>query len=152
MASLLLTAFPSARAVFRRTADADAAMSTQLAASGEVHRVLEAAGYVSTSGNSYTKGGQQIDLLVPAATSQFGTRILGGRAFDAAPGLLLALASQPIHVHADVVLTTGVTLEINVRLPRSRAGDRPKGCLLLQPEGDEGPHRLAQPASGRRRA
>ena len=40
MASLLLTAFPVAEAIVRRTADADAAISTSIAASGHIHRAL----------------------------------------------------------------------------------------------------------------
>lgn len=117
MTSLLLTAFPSARAVYRRTADADAALSTQLAASGQVHDALESAGYRATSGNSYEKDGQQIDLLVPATASRFGTEYLGERAFDAVPGLMLALASEPIVVRADIQLTTSEGVQVRAPLP-----------------------------------
>lgn len=56
MESLLLTAFPVRGAVVRRTADADAAVSTSVKASGRIHRALVDAGYTDTSGNHYVKG------------------------------------------------------------------------------------------------
>jgi hypothetical protein len=71
MASLLLTAFPVAGAVIRRTADADAAISTSIAASGRIHRALTNAGYIGTSGNHYAKGRLEVDLLVPSGTDEF---------------------------------------------------------------------------------
>lgn len=117
MVGLLLTAFPHAEAVPRRTADADAAISTQLAAAGGVHDLLLGAGYEATSGNSYTKNGQQIDLLVPAAGGRFHTEQLGGRMFDAAPGISLAIAIDPISITVDVTLTDDTALEFNARVP-----------------------------------
>lgn len=121
MTALLCTAFPSPRTVFRRTADADAALGTELAATGRVHDLLEAAGYEATSGNSYLRAGRQIDLLVPAPTGRFQVEDLGGRAFDAAPGVSLALAAPPITVHVDVTLTDGTALRFDARVPTVEA-------------------------------
>ena len=117
MASLLLTAFPVAEAIVRRTADADAAISTSIAASGAIHRALTEAGYIDTSGNHYAKGPLEIDLLVPSGTTEFSTAEHGGRGFDAAPGLLRAFATEPIVLDVGVMLTDGSRHEFVVRVP-----------------------------------
>ena len=117
MASLLLTAFPVAGAVIRRTADADAAISTSIAASGRMHRALINAGYVDTSGNHYAKGRLEVDLLVPSGTGEFVKTEHGGRGFDAAPGLMRALAVEPIVLDVGVMLTDGTRREFAVRVP-----------------------------------
>jgi hypothetical protein len=117
MASLLLTAYPVRDAVIRRTADADAAISTSIAASGSMHRALTDLGYVDTSGNHYVKDGLAIDLLVPSPTAEFVQEDHGGRGFDAAPGLRRALAVEPILLGVGVLLTNGTRLEFAVRVP-----------------------------------
>lgn len=117
MANLLLTAFPSARAVPRRTADADAAIETALAVSGDAHEALVKAGYEPQAGNSYVKAGQQIDLLVPSRTGRFQREEHGGRGFDAAPGTALALAMSPITIRVTVVLSAGGPLMLTARVP-----------------------------------
>ena len=117
MASLLLTAFPVAGAIIRRTADADAAISTSIAASGQIHRALTAAGYVAVSGNHYAKGPLAIDLLVPSGTTEFVKVEHGGRGFDAAPGLMRAFAMEPILLDVGVMLTDGSRHEFAVRVP-----------------------------------
>ncbi|MEX1077976.1 MAG: hypothetical protein WED09_02555 [Homoserinimonas sp.] len=117
MASLLLTAFPVAGAVIRRTADADAAISTSIAASGRMHRALANAGYSDTSGNHYAKGRLEIDLLVPSGTDKFVMAEHGGRGFDAAPGLMRAFAVEPIVLDVGVMLTDGSRHEFAVRVP-----------------------------------
>jgi len=117
MASLLLTAFPVREAVLRRTADADAAVSTSVAASGRIHAALVDAGYTDTSGNHYVKGDLEIDILVPADSARFELMSLGGRGFDAAPGLRLAFTVDPILLDVGVVLTDGTQLDFAVRVP-----------------------------------
>ncbi len=117
MAHLLLCAFPSANALARRTADADAAIGTELAASGDVHELLTDAGYAAAAGNSYVKDGQQVDLLVPNRSSGFRTEVLGGRGFDAAPGIAFALALPPILIHVSVTLTGDRILRFDARVP-----------------------------------
>lgn len=118
MATLLVTAFPSPGTIVRRTADADAATTTTtVASSGVLHDALTASGYVATSGNRYTKGDLTIDLLVPSPDATFRTTIHGDRAFDAGPGLALALAARPLELLVGVLLTTGERVEIAVRVP-----------------------------------
>lgn len=122
MASLLLHAYPVPGTAHRRTADADTAISTQIAASGEMHTRLLAAGYAAETGNHYVMPGTEeedrhIDLLVPASGSAFTSEVVGDRGFDAAPGLGLALAAQPIVIDVDVMLTNGIVLEFSARVP-----------------------------------
>lgn len=117
MSSLLLTTFPVAEAIVRRTADADVAISVEVAASGDVHEALLAARYAEESGNHYVKGDQTIDLLVPAAATTFGTSHHGDRAFDAAPGLQLAMAASPLVLDIHVILLDGSTIDLTARVP-----------------------------------
>ncbi|MUN08142.1 hypothetical protein [Agromyces luteolus] len=117
MAGLLTTAYPTPDAVIRQTADADAAIGPEIAASGTVHELLSEAGYVPTAGNSYEKLGQRIDLLIPASGGAFTRQEVGGRGFDAAPGVRLALAVDPIEADVRVLLTDTSSLEFSTRLP-----------------------------------
>lgn len=130
MVLLLLTAFPSPDAHIRSTADADAAITTQVAASGRVHEALEAAGYTAESGNRYVRDGQTIDLLVPADTSRFGNTTLGGRMFDEAPGLRLAFSDEPIIATVEATLTDGTVLTFTTRLPSVEIATVLKGFAL----------------------
>jgi hypothetical protein len=117
MVGLLLTAFPTADALIRRTADADTAVSTKVATSGLLHDSLTEAGYDATSGNSYeSPDGRAIDVLVPSDTT-FHYVELAGRAFDAAPGLPLVLAAAPIILDVDVTLTNGSRLLFGLKVP-----------------------------------
>jgi len=129
MASLLLTAFPISGIELRRTRDADAAITTELAGSGVIHQRLLDHGYAATSGNSYTRpvsdlavAGRPVpelavDLLVPSLDGRFGPQEHGGRAFDAAPGLAPALAAEPITIDTRARLLNGDALEFTVRVP-----------------------------------
>ncbi|MDP9797488.1 hypothetical protein J2S43_006000 [Catenuloplanes nepalensis] len=129
MASLLLTAYPVPGLALRRTRDADAAITTELAGSGVIHDRLIDHGYVATSGNSYARpvtelavpGGPvpelTIDLLVPSLDGRFRPRVYAGRAFDAAPGLAPALATEPIVMDVDARLLDGTALTFSTRVP-----------------------------------
>lgn len=117
MASLLLTAFPVRGALVRRTADVDAAISTSVAASGQIHRALVDAGYTDTSGNHYVNGDREIDILVSSYGARFDTAGVGGRGFDAAPGLRLAFSVDPIVLDVGVLLTDGTHRDFEVRVP-----------------------------------
>lgn len=99
------------------SADADAGLTAQVAASGEVHKLLITAGYEATAGNSYSKQGQQIDLLVPADARGFMVQEVGGRTFDAAPGLGLVMAGNPVYASVNVMLTDGQLLSFAARIP-----------------------------------
>lgn len=99
MVGMLQAAFPVPGATVRRTIDADTAISTQVASSGQLHARLEVDGYVASSGNRYEKPpGMIVDVLVPAAQTTFEPVEVGERAFDAAPGIRLALAVEPISI------------------------------------------------------
>ena len=129
MASLLLTAFPVPPIAVRRTRDADAAITTELAGSGVIHQRLRDHGYAATAGNSYTRpvadlavaGGPvpelAVDLLVPSLDGRFRPQEHGERAFDAAPGLALALAAEPIVIDTAARLLDGRVLEFTVPVP-----------------------------------
>lgn len=129
MASLLLTAFPVAGVAARRTRDADTAITTELAGSGILHERLLDRDYTATAGNSYSKlipeladpGAPipelSIDLLVPSWDGRFRPSTHGGRAFDAVPGLSLALAADPINITANATMLDGTVLEFAVRVP-----------------------------------
>ncbi|TFD79902.1 hypothetical protein E3T54_04385 [Cryobacterium sp. Sr8] len=118
MVGLLLTAYPTPDTVLRRTADADAAVSTQVAESGRLHDLLVDAGYAATAGNRYVKEpGLAVDLLVPADDTTFEPKQLGHRQFDSAPGLRLALIAAPITLDVGVTLLNGKRITFTVRVP-----------------------------------
>lgn len=120
MVSILAAAYPSPGFVERRTADSDAGVPVELATTGELHDALSAAGYVAQSGNRYVKSAKAeppptIDLLVPSLNGRFHTDELGGRGFDAAPGLTIALAAAtPMRVVANRLAGEEVTFEVKV--------------------------------------
>jgi len=117
MVMLLAEAFPAEGFVTRRTADADAAISVEIAQSGALHNRLEAAGYTAESGNRYVREDRVIDVLVPSHTGRFASTRLGGRGFGSAPGLSLALAAPPILHRLEVLLSDGSTIWMQVRTP-----------------------------------
>ena len=101
----------------RATADTDAAIETAVAASGKIHALLQAAGYEAEAGNSYRRGNRQIDLLTGNYAGKFKTVLLGGRAFDSAPGVQLALDAPPLLVELRVRLLTGGSIELLAPIP-----------------------------------
>src|SRR5690606_23708528 len=65
----------------------------------------------------YVRDGRVIDVLVPSNTGRFASTVLGGRGFDAVPGLTLALAAPPIVHRLEVVMSDGSTRGRHVRTP-----------------------------------
>jgi len=124
MVGLLAAAFPSAGLIERRTGDADAGISLELADDGTMHDALTAAGYTAVHSNRYVKGeppGEQvIDLLVPAFGGTFGDHARGGRRFDAMPGLHVAFG-EPITIDARLTLRDGQELVCDVPVPTVEA-------------------------------
>lgn len=116
MVALLSAAFPSPSTTTRRTVDADAAVSPVIAASGALHASLTSRGYTSTAGNHYILGEREIDVLVPATGGGFEKAEYGGRGFDGAPGLHLAL-SGTIALDVTAVLLAGAPLRFATRVP-----------------------------------
>jgi len=127
MVSLLAAAFPSPNLVERRTNDADAGIPVELAGSGAMHGELVANGYAATSGNSYEKRRESlpsstIDLLIPAFSGTFASIEVGGRAFDASPGLGLVVDNENgIDVEASMTLRDGTELQTAVTVPTLEA-------------------------------
>lgn len=121
MVSLLTQAYVSGGVISRRTADADAGFGPLVAASGDVHAALLEAGYAAIRGNHYELDDRRIDLLVPAAAGRFAPAMHGGRAFDSAPGLHLALAAEPLHLDVRAILTDGREIEVTARTPTVEA-------------------------------
>lgn len=127
MVSLLAAAFPSPNLVLRRTNDADAGITLELAGSGLLHDDLVRNGYVATSGNSYEKTldsmpSLNIDLLVPAYSGTFASVAVGERAFDASPGLGLVVDNENgIDIEAFMTLRNGTELHAAVTVPTLEA-------------------------------
>lgn len=117
MVGLLLAAFPVPGALVRRTIDADAGLSTEVAAGGSVVRRLRLAGYVPTAGNRFERAGRTVDLLVESLDGRFRPRTLGGRQYDASPGFDLALIHAPITIDTTVVFTDGASTRVTVPVP-----------------------------------
>jgi hypothetical protein len=129
MVALLLAAFPVSGIAARRTRDADAAITTELAGSGVLHDRLIARGWAASAGNHYVRPvpelsisgraapGLSVDLLVPSLDGRFRPAQHGGRAFDSAPGLAPALAAEPVEVETSARLLDGTRLSFVARVP-----------------------------------
>lgn len=123
MVSLIAAAFPSAGFVERRTNDADAGIPIHIASTGMIHAELVAFGYEAVSGNHYERivGPEPhpaIDLLIPSHSDKFGPAVVGGRAFDATPGLGLVVDNENgIDIEANMTLRNGLVLQAAVTVP-----------------------------------
>jgi hypothetical protein len=119
MVQMLLHVYPTPSAELRGTADADAGIAAVTAAGLHLHDRLVERGYDALKGNHYRLGdgdfATNVDLLVPGESP--GTTVLGGRAFDVAPGLGLAMNSTPLVVHAEAFLVNGDSLDFTVLVP-----------------------------------
>jgi hypothetical protein len=120
MVQLLMYVYPCELAVRRGTSDADAGIDGLTAAGLELHHQLLARDYRATAGSHYVKGDDEelieVDLLVPRTLNQ-RTEELGGRVFDAIPGLALALNQDPIDLSVLVRLLAGDELQFSVPIP-----------------------------------
>lgn len=120
MVHILMHVYPCDRLTRRGTADADAGIGPVAAAGNDLHDRLLRFGYEATRGNSYRRTradlSPQIDLLVPGGGGD-QQELLGGRQFDVAPGLSLALSQRPMIVAAFALLTDGTELRFSVPIP-----------------------------------
>ena len=120
MVQLLQHVYPVSDAHVRLTADADAGVEPQVAAAGNLHGGLIEAGYEAVQSNSYQRlvGDEvlSVDLLTEA---EVGNRPieLGGRMFDAAPGLRLALNEAPLNLEVSVSMFGGDSLSFSTYVP-----------------------------------
>ncbi|GAA4667609.1 hypothetical protein [Frondihabitans cladoniiphilus] len=117
MVGLLLTAFPIPGLSARRTTDADAGLSTAIAARGDVTGRLLELGYLRVDGSRFERDGRTVDLLVEVAGSKFRPRDFEDGQLDGSPGLDLALATDPIEIDTTVVYTDGRDERFVVRVP-----------------------------------
>lgn len=125
MVAVLQACFPTGSDT-RRTTDSDAGLSTQVAASGDVLNRLRVLGYDNPETNNRFLLGEDpeqrvIDLLVPAPTQRFESQEHGGGAFDAVPGLHLALSGAGIAVQVRAILLNGSELNFAIRVPTVEA-------------------------------
>lgn len=120
MVQLLLQAYPAPLAVERTTRDADAGLEQAEVAGEGLQEALVDLGYSPTNANRYELGegeeARQVDILVDVGKPGRPATI-GGRQFDHAPGLMLALAEQPISVAVEVRLMSGAYLSFAVPVP-----------------------------------
>ena len=122
MVSIWLATLPVAGVQDRRTNDADAAITTQLASAGDLQDGLLRMGYTDTSGNSYSRtipgvGDLSVDLLVPSPDGRFRHEQLGGRGFDAVPGLGTVLSAPAVAASIGATLLDGSVVEFSTRIP-----------------------------------
>lgn len=120
MVSLICAAFPSPGLIERRTGDADAGIPVELADTGALHDGLLELGYIPNGGNRYIKGDVEpqptIDLLIPSQTDRFGDEKAGGRAFNAMPGLALAMNPR-LELDVHITYRNGVESSVVVMVP-----------------------------------
>lgn len=120
MVQLLMYVYPCELAVRRGTSDADAGIHGMTAAGLELHHQLLARDYKASAGSHYVKGEDdeliEVDLLVPRKLNE-RTEELGGRVFDAIPGLALALSQEPILLSVRARLLSGDELGFSVPVP-----------------------------------
>lgn len=121
MVQLLLYLYPTAQAAVRGTSDADGGIPEPVAAGMKLHEALLSKDYTPTAGAHYVRGDKddavEIDLLVPLQTTGSRQEELGGRTFDAIPGLSLALASDPLMIDVTAQLSEGNVLQFTVPIP-----------------------------------
>jgi len=101
----------------RGTSDADTAIQSELTVAESALAILDEVGYKPESGNRFRNGDRIIDILVGEPTTRFKMINLGDRQFDSAPGLHLALSSEPVVVRVTGSLLSGEELSFNAPLP-----------------------------------
>jgi len=117
MVELHTHAYPTTNFIERSTTDTDIGITTELAATGNIHNYLTNMGYKNISSNSYQKNQQKIDILVPGYTRNFAPKTLSGRAFDAIPGLDIILNQPPTHHHIQLTTPEQKTTQIIIPTP-----------------------------------
>ncbi len=122
MVHLLSCVYPAEGITARVTSDADAGVDKAIAAGRGLHDALLARGYTAREGNRYVKprpdhdGALAVDILVPQ-TGPDAVALLGGRGFDAVPGLSLALSVPGIEIDVEARLRHGDRLAFVVTVP-----------------------------------
>lgn len=123
MVHILCQVYPTPDATARTTADADAGIDAVVAANDDLHERLLQRGYTAVAGNRYEAPSGDtdplaVDLLIPSSSSRLQESVPhGGRAFDAIPGLSLALAAEPLQVTVHAMLHHGDPLTFSIPVP-----------------------------------
>lgn len=121
MVQLLIQAYPTPLAIQRATRDADAGLEQAEVAGQGLQEALLKLGYQPTNTNRYEMGNgfakRQIDILVDVGKPG-KPAVIAGKQFDHAPGLMLALAEEPLDVAVEVRLKNGEYLSFEVPVPR----------------------------------
>lgn len=105
----------------RSTDDADAGIESSAVTADALVSALLRSGYSRVDGSRFTRDEGElelvIDLLVSDAYADKHNIEIGSLCVDAAPGLSLALARDPMWVECIVVLTTGQPVALTLPLP-----------------------------------
>lgn len=124
MTSLLVAAYDVTDVPQRETADADLAAEPTVVANPGLPRLLHEHGYrPGDSSNQFIRTLDEdrhavIDVLAPSHDGRLHTNRRHGELYlDEIPGLLLALAREPVLLQLEVQLQTGQLLSTTVRLP-----------------------------------
>ena len=122
MVNLLRLTFQATDAIERRTSDADAAISLQIAADGRMHERLLGLGYTAESGNRYVFQGRTIDLLIPVSYTHLDVykRQEGMRNIFVINAGSSSIKYQLLDGEAGLRLTTGLVERIGEDLGRVR--------------------------------
>ncbi len=109
----------------RSTDDVDAGIESSAVAADDLVSALLRAGYTKIDGSRFTRREGElelvIDLLVSDVHAERHNIEVGSLCADAAPGLALALARDPMWVECAVILTAGETVDLKLPLPDSSA-------------------------------
>lgn len=105
----------------RSTDDADAGIESSAVAADDLASALLGAGSPKVDGSRFSRREGElelvIDLLVSDVHAERHNIEVGSLSADAAPGLALALARDPMWVECAVVLTTGEAVDSSCRYP-----------------------------------
>lgn len=117
MVALYRALHPHPESSRRGTSDADTVIQSELTVAESALAILDEVGYKPESGNRFPNGDRIIDILVGEPTTRFKTINLGDRQFDSAPGLHLALSSEPVIIRVTGSLLSGEELSFTAPLP-----------------------------------
>ncbi len=112
---------PDVKVDSRSTADADAGIACQAVIANRFDASLRAMGYDRPEGNRFTRhsgsGILTIDVLVDDSAPKSHNIKVGSITADAAQGLSLALAREPVWVNAVIELTTTEIVKVCAPIP-----------------------------------
>ncbi len=109
----------------RSTDDADAGIESNAVTADDLVSALLRAGYTKIDGSRFTRREGELELIIDLLVSDVHAVRhnieVGSLSADAAPGLALALARDPMWVECTVILTAGEVVDLKLPLPDSSA-------------------------------